>query len=80
MSLGNVVGVAEQDESAPPQEHRTTTVDQGRICVARCTCGWRGPARRARSFSGTLCVPVGFRLFGRGVAVCGRHRGVRTSG
>ncbi|MFI1731238.1 hypothetical protein ACH40E_18880 [Streptomyces acidicola] len=47
--MGNVVGVAEQDEIAPPQEHRTTTVDQGRFCVARCTCGWRGPARRARS-------------------------------
>ncbi|MEV6804134.1 hypothetical protein ACH4NF_33370 [Streptomyces sp. NPDC017248] len=31
------------------QEHRTTTTDQGRFCVARCSCGWRGPARRARS-------------------------------
>ncbi|MFJ5843159.1 hypothetical protein ACIQGO_41660 [Streptomyces shenzhenensis] len=31
------------------QEHRTTTDEQGRFCVARCTCGWRGPARRARS-------------------------------
>ncbi|MFC3348303.1 hypothetical protein ACFOOM_12900 [Streptomyces echinoruber] len=30
-------------------EHRTTTVEQGRFCVARCACGWRGPARRARS-------------------------------
>ncbi|MFD5573296.1 MULTISPECIES: hypothetical protein [Streptomyces] len=30
-------------------EHRTTTVDQGPFCVARCSCGWRGPARRARS-------------------------------
>ncbi|MGW0823393.1 substrate-binding domain-containing protein [Streptomyces sp. NPDC002845] len=32
------------------------------------------------SVSGTLCVPEGFRLFGRGVAVCGCRRGVRTSG
>ncbi|MDF2271274.1 hypothetical protein P2Q00_38475 [Streptomyces coacervatus] len=40
--LGNVVSVAEQ-------EHRTTTVEQGRFCMARCSCGWRGPARRARS-------------------------------
>ncbi|MCD9880271.1 hypothetical protein [Streptomyces guryensis] len=31
------------------EEHRTTTVEQGRFCVARCSCGWRGPARRARS-------------------------------
>ncbi|WP_119293913.1 hypothetical protein [Streptomyces sp. YIM 130001] len=36
--------------SAPaPGEHRTTTVEQGRFCSARCSCGWRGPARRARS-------------------------------
>ncbi|MFE1309271.1 hypothetical protein [Streptomyces sp. NPDC058755] len=31
------------------QEHLTTTTEQGRFCVACCTCGWRGPARRARS-------------------------------
>ncbi|MFI5686863.1 hypothetical protein [Streptomyces sp. NPDC051636] len=31
------------------QEHLTTTSEQGRFCVARCSCGWRGPARRARS-------------------------------
>ncbi|MDF3300322.1 hypothetical protein P3H78_17205 [Streptomyces sp. K1PA1] len=34
-------------------EHRTTTVEQGRFCLARCTCGWRGPARRARSLART---------------------------
>ncbi|AZQ35749.1 hypothetical protein EJ357_21455 [Streptomyces cyaneochromogenes] len=32
-----------------PDEHRTTTVEKGPFCTARCTCGWRGPARRARS-------------------------------
>ncbi|MEV5148852.1 hypothetical protein AB0L14_31800 [Streptomyces sp. NPDC052727] len=31
------------------QEHLTTTTEQGPFCVARCSCGWRGPARRARS-------------------------------
>ncbi|MGW1005362.1 hypothetical protein [Streptomyces sp. NPDC002520] len=31
------------------REHLTTTTEQGRFCVARCSCGWRGPARRARS-------------------------------
>ncbi|MFJ8946597.1 hypothetical protein ACIRG4_25755 [Streptomyces sp. NPDC102395] len=36
-------------EEAPGGEHRTTTVEEGRFCLARCTCGWRGPARRARS-------------------------------
>ncbi|WP_254407834.1 hypothetical protein [Streptomyces sp. AC495_CC817] len=50
---GSVVGVVHQDESETPQQHRTTTVDQGRFCVARCSCGWRGPARRARSLART---------------------------
>ncbi|MEU3030423.1 hypothetical protein ACPCBC_24865 [Streptomyces incarnatus] len=39
--------MAEQDARDP--DHLTTTTEQGRFCVARCTCGWRGPARRARS-------------------------------
>ncbi|MFF3613841.1 hypothetical protein [Streptomyces sp. NPDC002580] len=29
--------------------HLTTTIEQGPFCLARCVCGWRGPARRARS-------------------------------
>ncbi|MGX4690808.1 hypothetical protein [Streptomyces sp. JNUCC 63] len=33
--------------------HGATTVEQGRFCLARCTCGWRGPARRARSLART---------------------------
>ncbi|MEU0248730.1 hypothetical protein ABZ192_31305 [Streptomyces sp. NPDC006235] len=44
--------MAQQDGlEAPPNlpEHRTTTQDKGRFCMARCTCGWYGPARRARS-------------------------------
>nr|WP_237519908.1 hypothetical protein [Streptomyces sp. HUCO-GS316] len=52
--MGNVAGVAQQDGTGPgeePTEHRTTTVEQGRFCVAHCTCGWRGPARRARSLA-----------------------------
>ncbi|MEU0744009.1 hypothetical protein [Streptomyces sp. NPDC006134] len=46
--------MAQQDGRAPsgePSEHRTTTVEQGRFCAARCSCGWRGPARRARSLA-----------------------------
>ncbi|GGX29290.1 hypothetical protein GCM10010297_58530 [Streptomyces malachitofuscus] len=44
-----VVGVPQQDDETPPGQHSTTTSEQGPFCVARCTCGWRGPARRARS-------------------------------
>ncbi|WP_406170969.1 hypothetical protein [Streptomyces sp. NBC_00996] len=43
--------MAQQDEIDSSAEHRTTTVEQGRFCVARCICGWRGPARRARSLA-----------------------------
>ncbi|MFD6286466.1 hypothetical protein [Streptomyces sp. NPDC060205] len=42
-----------QQEEITPLEHRTTTVEQGPFCLARCTCGWRGPARRARSLART---------------------------
>ncbi|WP_162931379.1 hypothetical protein [Streptomyces sporangiiformans] len=42
--------MAQQDEF-DPRDHRTTTTEQGRFCVARCSCGWRGPARRARSLA-----------------------------
>ncbi|WP_373465895.1 hypothetical protein [Streptomyces sp. V3I8] len=46
--IGTVGRVAQPEETSA-QEHRTTTAEQGRFCVARCACGWRGPARRARS-------------------------------
>ncbi|MEU5579373.1 hypothetical protein ABZ791_25070 [Streptomyces huasconensis] len=29
--------------------HSTSTVEKGRFISAQCSCGWRGPARRARS-------------------------------
>ncbi|MEU6546504.1 hypothetical protein [Streptomyces sp. NPDC046859] len=42
--------MTEQDEHRDaPSRHRTTTVEKGPFCTAHCTCGWRGPARRARS-------------------------------
>ncbi|WP_069171447.1 hypothetical protein [Streptomyces griseus] len=28
--------------------HTTTTVERGSFCLARCTCGWSGAARRSR--------------------------------
>ncbi|SHI17140.1 hypothetical protein SAMN05444521_4780 [Streptomyces sp. 3214.6] len=52
--MGTVVCVTQQDGSDHPrtdEDHSTTTVEQGRFCLARCTCGWRGPARRARSLA-----------------------------
>ncbi|MFI8289603.1 hypothetical protein ACIGBL_10670 [Streptomyces sp. NPDC085614] len=32
-------------EQAP---HETTTTERGSFATARCSCGWRGPARRSR--------------------------------
>ncbi|MGC9543706.1 hypothetical protein [Streptomyces sp. UG1] len=34
-----------------PSNHRTTMVEKGPFCAAHCSCGWRGPARRARSLA-----------------------------
>ncbi|MET7777536.1 MULTISPECIES: hypothetical protein [Streptomyces] len=45
--------MAQPEETHPVQKHRTTTIEQGRFCLAHCTCGWRGPARRARSLART---------------------------
>ncbi|WP_155589793.1 hypothetical protein [Streptomyces cavernae] len=39
--------MAQQDVTGSPQ-HRVSTVEKGAFCTARCSCGWRGPARRAR--------------------------------
>ncbi|MFD9789544.1 hypothetical protein ACFWXK_01185 [Streptomyces sp. NPDC059070] len=35
-----------QQASVP--EHRTTTTERGSFALARCSCGWTGPARRSR--------------------------------
>ncbi|MCK8681562.1 MULTISPECIES: hypothetical protein [Streptomyces] len=29
-------------------DHETTTTENGAFSVARCGCGWQGPARRSR--------------------------------
>ncbi|MFF4156011.1 hypothetical protein [Streptomyces sp. NPDC001678] len=34
-----------------PADHITSTSERGSFCTARCTCGWYGPARRARSLA-----------------------------
>ncbi|PWG09443.1 hypothetical protein DF268_32525 [Streptomyces sp. V2] len=52
--MGTVEYVTQPDGTRTPSgDHLATTVDQGRFCFARCTCGWRGPARRARSLART---------------------------
>ncbi|MEU9855855.1 hypothetical protein [Streptomyces sp. NPDC047974] len=28
--------------------HHTTTMERGSFALARCSCGWSGPARRSR--------------------------------
>ncbi|CAM5450818.1 hypothetical protein [Streptomyces abikoensis] len=43
--------MSEPATAEPSAAHRTSTSEQGSFCSARCTCGWRGPARRARSLA-----------------------------
>ncbi|MFI8099502.1 hypothetical protein [Streptomyces sp. NPDC086023] len=31
--------------------HVTETSERGSFCTARCSCGWRGPARRSRDLA-----------------------------
>ncbi|MGQ4516793.1 hypothetical protein [Streptomyces sp. DW26H14] len=38
--------------SAAPR-HETSTAERGSFCTARCSCGWRGPARRSRDLART---------------------------
>ncbi|MEU2085263.1 hypothetical protein ABZ569_25795 [Streptomyces albus] len=32
----------------PPTAHHISLTERGSFCSASCSCGWRGPARRAR--------------------------------
>ncbi|MEW2633840.1 hypothetical protein AB0903_19825 [Streptomyces sp. NPDC048389] len=39
----------QQDVSTgDPETHVATTVERGSFAIARCSCGWSGPARRSR--------------------------------
>ncbi|MFI6062569.1 hypothetical protein [Streptomyces sp. NPDC051286] len=31
-----------------PPAHEPFTIERGSFCIARCGCGWAGPARRSR--------------------------------
>ncbi|MFI1955936.1 hypothetical protein ACH437_29555 [Streptomyces xinghaiensis] len=40
---------APEDRSARDEDHLTETTERGAFILARCSCGWAGPARRARA-------------------------------
>ncbi|MEV7562900.1 hypothetical protein ACGFYY_33035 [Streptomyces sp. NPDC048331] len=39
------------EQPEPPTGHTTSTADRGSFCLAVCTCGWSGPARRSRDLA-----------------------------
>ncbi|MFD9723839.1 hypothetical protein [Streptomyces sp. NPDC059072] len=38
-------------QSRPPAPHITSTAERGSFCLAVCSCGWTGPARRSRDLA-----------------------------
>ncbi|MCX4526621.1 MULTISPECIES: hypothetical protein [unclassified Streptomyces] len=38
-------------QAPPPTGHTTSTAERGSFCLAVCTCGWKGPARRSRDLA-----------------------------
>ncbi|MFE0604602.1 hypothetical protein ACFW2T_22820 [Streptomyces sp. NPDC058892] len=40
-----------QTQPQPPTTHTTSTADRGSFCLAVCSCGWKGPARRSRDLA-----------------------------
>ncbi|UZI33929.1 hypothetical protein [Streptomyces sp. VB1] len=46
-------GSASAPPPGPPAGHSATTIERGSFCLARCTCGWSGPARRSRDLART---------------------------
>ncbi|MFD7264021.1 hypothetical protein [Streptomyces sp. NPDC059874] len=41
----------QRPQSQPPTGHTTSTAERGSFCLAVCTCGWKGPARRSRDLA-----------------------------
>ncbi|MFK0257408.1 hypothetical protein [Streptomyces sp. NPDC090445] len=39
------------EEPSTGDTHTTDTTERGSFCLAVCTCGWRGPARRSRDLA-----------------------------
>ncbi|MER8266097.1 MULTISPECIES: hypothetical protein [Streptomyces] len=50
---GPVSPSASAPPPGPPPGHSATTIERGSFCLARCTCGWSGPARRSRDLART---------------------------
>ncbi|WP_430727749.1 hypothetical protein [Streptomyces virginiae] len=40
-----------RSQPQPPTVHTTSTADRGSFCLAACSCGWKGPARRSRDLA-----------------------------
>ncbi|MFB6618415.1 hypothetical protein ACFCV9_30060 [Streptomyces sp. NPDC056367] len=40
-----------QLQSQPAAGHITSTAERGSFCLAVCSCGWTGPARRSRDLA-----------------------------
>ncbi|MFJ8214989.1 hypothetical protein [Streptomyces sp. NPDC096033] len=38
-------------DAQPPTGHTTSTAERGSFCLAVCSCGWTGPARRSRDLA-----------------------------
>ncbi|MEU3726116.1 hypothetical protein [Streptomyces sp. NPDC031705] len=39
------------EPAQPPVGHSTGTAERGSFCLAVCSCGWTGPARRSRDLA-----------------------------
>ncbi|MFF4648007.1 hypothetical protein [Streptomyces sp. NPDC001389] len=39
------------DTAQAPAGHTTSTAERGSFCLAVCSCGWTGPARRSRDLA-----------------------------
>ncbi|MEU3409162.1 hypothetical protein ABZ766_35170 [Streptomyces sp. NPDC006670] len=39
------------EAAQPPTGHTTSTAERGSFCLAVCSCGWTGPARRSRDLA-----------------------------
>ncbi|MBT2539410.1 hypothetical protein J7E99_01470 [Streptomyces sp. ISL-44] len=51
LPLASAVPQQQPHQPAPPSGHTTSTADRGSFCLAVCTCGWNGPARRSRDLA-----------------------------
>ncbi|MER7829501.1 MULTISPECIES: hypothetical protein [unclassified Streptomyces] len=43
-------------DTPPRVPHQATTTERGAFALARCSCGWSGPARRSRDRARTDAV------------------------